>query len=87
MKTFLINAVSETTPEPVPAFLLSLTTAGTGVATILEWLPPVLGIIATLVGIIAAGIVARKTWKTTEQNTEKHVLEVALMKKQLEDRT
>ena len=79
---------------------VALITTSLGLSTILQYIPLVLGSIATIVGIMASGFIAYKANQQTKMAAEKHKewrvdrerekekydLEMELLRKQLDER-
>jgi len=87
------TTIASLSPQMAP-----IATTSMGLATMLQYIPPILGSIATLIGIIASLIIAYKNKQQIKMDAEKHEqwriekerekvthdLEVRRLKKELE---
>lgn len=62
----------------------AVTTAGTGMATWLDYIPADIGKLATLVGILLSLVLIRSHWKKEKRDRERHKKEMELLNKKIE---
>jgi hypothetical protein len=58
---------------------------GTGVAAILEWVTPVIGLLTAISGLILSIVFIRSKRKSDRRAEEKHQTEMKILNKQLEE--
>ena len=78
MKTFLIQTVNAAIQSPKTALTVSTATTGSGVLTVLEWIPQNIGSVASMVGIILSSVMIFIHLK-------QHFLKMRIMQKELEE--
>ena len=61
---------------------VSAATTGTGLGTVLDWIPPEIGKLATLVGIVLSLVLIYTHWRRGKSEYEKTMLEIAILKQQ-----
>lgn len=62
---------------------IAVATFSSGTATFLHWIPPEVGKLATLIGIFLSVVLIYVHLKRSDRESEKHKLEIKLLKKQL----
>lgn len=75
-----MNTISEVAQNPKVAGTVIAVGAGTSAGTILDWLPDVVGIIASLTTIIFTAFLGYAHLKKMRREEEKHRIEMAQLK-------
>jgi len=78
LKTFLIQTVGAAIQSPKTAVTVSTVTTGSGVLTVLEWIPQNIGSVASLVGIILSSVMIFI-------HLNQHFLKMKILQKELEE--
>lgn len=81
MKEILLNGVVEIAQDPKVAKVVVGSGIATSTGTILEWLPAVVGIIASTTTIIFSLFLLYFHWKKMKREEEKHKIDMAILKK------
>lgn len=79
MKNLIMQSVNEIAQNPTVAKTVPIVAAGTGWATLEEWLPLVAGLIGVFMGAIASGVIVYI-------NVAQHRIKMQLLKRDLADR-
>ena len=78
MKTFLIQVAGDAIQSPKTAATVAGMTTGSGILTVLEWLPANIGSVASIVGIVLSSVMIFIHLK-------QHFLKMRIMQKELEE--
>ena len=74
------DVLQELAASPKAAQLVAMTTTGTGMGTVFEWIPSDIGKLATLIGIVLSSILIYKHSMLLKQDSEKNKLELEILK-------
>ncbi len=83
MRNIIQGSIQEVAQNAKIAAATSLTTAGSGMATWLEWVPSDIGKLATLIGIILSSVLIYTHIKKSKRDEEKHALEMEILRKKV----
>ncbi len=78
--------VQELAANPKTAHVTATLTTGTGLGTVMEWIPDDIGKLATLVGIVLSLVLIRNHWRKGRAENEKLQLQIQALKDQEADR-
>lgn len=84
MKNIIQDSIRELAQSAKVAAATSATTAGSGMATWLEWIPSDIGKLATLIGLSLSVVLIYTHIKKYRREEEKHKLEIEILRKQAE---
>ena len=86
MTNFVQNVAQDIAQSAKIATAVSTTTIGSGVATILEWIPDDIGKVATLIGMLLSTILIythikkyKREGREQEREEEKHKLQIEIL--------
>ena len=82
MKNIIQGSIQEAAQSAKIAAATSATTAGSGMATWLEWIPSDIGKLATLIGLTLSIVLIYTHLKKYKREEEKHKLEIEILRKQ-----
>lgn len=80
------DLVQQAATSPKTAGVVSGLTTGTGLGTVLDYIPDDIGKLATLVGIVLSIVLIRNHWRKGRAETEKIQLEINALRLQEEER-
>lgn len=79
MKNIMMQSVNEAAQNPTVAKAVPTLLAGTGLATLNEWLPLAAGLFGIFMGAIASGVIIYVNWT-------QHKIKLKILKRDLEER-
>ena len=85
MKEIIPTFVSQVVHSQKVAATVSGSTMGTGLATVLEWIPTDIGKLATLVGIILSVVLIYTHIIARKQKNAEHKIKIAIMRNELKE--
>jgi len=78
LKTFLIQAVTDVIQSPKTAATVAGATTGSGILTVLEWIPQNIGSVASMAGIALSSVMIFI-------HLNQHFLKMKVLQKELEE--
>ena len=85
MRDTVTNFLTETVASNKGVVGLVTATFGSTAATLLDWIPGIVSVVAAIVGIVLSVVVIRIKLRADIRNAEKHKLEMAVITKQLKE--
>lgn len=79
MKNLIMQSVNDVSQNPIVNKVVPLLTAGTGWATLEQWLPLVAGVIASIFGAVASIVIIRINWA-------QHKIKLEILERDLAER-
>lgn len=83
MKNIIQDSIQQISESAKVAAATSATTAGSGMATWLEWIPSDIGKLATLIGLTLSIVLIYTHLKKYKREEEKHKLEIEILEKKV----
>lgn len=80
------EALQELASNPKVASTVSAVTTGTGVGTVLDWIPDGIGKLATLVGIVLSLVLIYTHWRKGRIEYRKTLLEIKILEEKEAER-